>query len=397
MIVTIREKLKSASPMWGRNLVILVCTVFFSRLGQGLLGGVSTNFFVDTLNLSGKQVLWLVGIREIPGLTLIFIAAMIMRWPLSRRASASMLLMGLGFTLYATVQSYTALLAVAVLASIGFHNWLPLLSTLGLALSKKEFAGRVLGVMNSVGSLASIVGMGVAALLATTLPLRQFYIIGGIIICIGGLLISRIPKEVGGRDEEEPRIILKWRYWLYYVLIFFEGSRMQVFATFGTLILVQNYGLNAREISLLLVVSGIVNFLLSPRLGKMLDIIGERITLSVSYVLLSLCFIGYATVHNVWFLCGMLIGINLLVTFRIGLATYVRRIAPPEELAPTLAAGVSINHITSVSMSLLAGTLLGLVGYEVLCWGAAVVIMLSVPFALALKVDQRPLVKSQAL
>jgi len=164
MIVTIREKLKSASPMWGRNLVILVCTVFFSRLGQGLLGGVSTNFFVDTLNLSGKQVLWLVGIREIPGLTLIFIAAMIMRWPLSRRASASMLLMGLGFTLYATVQSYTALLAVAVLASIGFHNWLPLLSTLGLALSKKEFAGRVLGVMNSVGSLASIVGMGVAAL-----------------------------------------------------------------------------------------------------------------------------------------------------------------------------------------------------------------------------------------
>lgn len=397
MIVTIREKLKSASPMWGRNLVILACTVFFSRLGQGLLGGVSTNFFVDTLNLSGKQVLWLVGIREIPGLTLIFIAAMIMRWPLSRRASASMLLMGLGYTLYATVQSYTALLAVAVLASIGFHNWLPLLSTLGLALTKKEFAGRVLGVLNSVGSFASIVGIGIAALLATTLPLRQFYIIGGIIICIGGLLISRIPKEVGGRDEEEPRIILKWRYWLYYVLIFFEGSRMQVFATFGTLILVQNYGLNAREISLLLVVSGIVNFLLSPRLGKMLDIIGERITLSVSYVLLSLCFIGYATVHNVWFLCGMLIGINLLVTFRIGLATYVRRIAPPEELAPTLAAGVSINHITSVSMSLLAGTLLGLVGYEVLCWGAAVVIMLSVPFALALKVDQRPLVKSQAL
>jgi hypothetical protein len=93
----------------------------------------------------------------------------------------------------------------------------------------------------------------------------------------------------------------------------------------------------------------------------------------------------------------MLIGINLLVTLRMGLATYVRRIAPPEELAPTLAAGVSINHITSVSMSLLAGTLLGLVGYEVLCWGAAVVILLSVPFALAIKVDQPPLVESQAI
>jgi predicted MFS family arabinose efflux permease len=396
MIVSIRERLKSASTMWSRNLIILACTVFFSRLGQGLLGAVSTNFYVDTLNLSGKQVLWLVGIREIPGLTLIFIAAMIMRWPLSRRASASMLLMGLGYGLYATIHSYSALLVVAVLASVGFHNWLPLLSTLGLALSKKEFAGLVLGSLSSVGSLASIVGMGIAALLATTLPLRQFYILGGIVICIGGLLVSRIPKHVGRQNEEEPRIILKKRYWLYYVLTFFEGSRMQVFAAFGTLILVQNYGLNAREISLLLVVSGIINFLLSPRLGKLLDIVGERMTLSVSYVLLALCFIGYATIHNVWFLGGMLIGINLLVTLRIGLATYVRRIAPPEELAPTLAAGVSINHITSVSMSLLAGTLLGLVGYEWLCVGAAVVIMLSVPFALAIKVDQRSIIESQA-
>jgi predicted MFS family arabinose efflux permease len=307
-----------------------------------------------------------------------------------------MVLMGLGYALYATVRSYTALLVVAIVASVGFHNWLPLLSTIGLAISKKEIAGRVLGTLASVGSLASIVGMGIAALLATTLPLPQFYILGGVVICIGGLLISRIPKDVGRRNEEEPRIILKSRYWLYYVLIFFEGSRVQVFAAFGTLILVQNYGLNAREISMLLVVSGIINFILSPRLGKLLDVIGERITLSTSYLLLALCFIGYATVHNVWFLGGMLISINLLVTLRIGLATYVRRIAPPEELAPTLAAGVSINHITSVSMSLVAGTLLGLVGYELLCWGAAAVILLSVPFALAIKVDQRPLVESQA-
>jgi hypothetical protein len=42
-------------------------------------------------------------------------------------------------------------------------------------------------------------------------------------------------------------------------------------------------------------------------------------------------------------------------------------------------------------------TLLGLVGYEALCWGAAGVIMLSVPFALAIKVDQPHLVESQAL
>jgi len=395
MHITVRDRLKSATSLWSRDLLILAVSVFMASLGQGLLGGVSTNFFVDVLGLSGKQVLWLAGIREIPGLSLMFIAALIMRWPLSRRAALALVLMGVGYGLYVLVHSYAALLATALLASLGFHNWMPLQSTLGLALTRKEDSGRVLGSLASVGSLATIVGMGVTALLATTLSLRSFYVLGGVVIAIGGLLIFRIPANVGRGMEAQPRLILKWRYWLYYVLIFFEGSRMQVFGTFGTLILVQNYGLNARQVSLLLIASGIVSLLFAPRLGRLLDVVGERIVLSASYVALAFCFVGYATVHNVWFLGCMLIAINLLVTLRIGLSTYVNRIAPPEELAPTLSAGVSINHITSVSMSLLAGVLLSIVGYEWLCWGAAGVILLSTPFALAIKVDAPPALKPQ--
>ena len=386
MTSSVGKRLDAAKMTWSRNLIILAITVFLSRLGQGLFGGAAMNFQVDVLGLSGKQVLWLAGIREIPGLALMIIAALIMHVSLSRRAAISLLVMGVGYSLYAAVHSYTALIAVALVGSLGFHNWMPLQSSLGLALTKKEHSGRVLGTLASMGSLASIVGMGVTALLATTLPLRAFYILGGIAITIGAVLVLRIPASVGERTAAQPRMILKGRYWLYYVLIFFEGSRMQVFGAFGTLVLVQNYGLDARQISLLLVVSGVVNFVLAPRMGHLIDRWGERWTLSISYVALALCFVGYATVHNVWFLAAMLVGINLLVTLRIGLSTYVNRIAPSEELTPTLSAGVSINHITSVSMSLVAGTLLSVVGYEWLCWGAAAVIMLSVPFALAIKV-----------
>jgi predicted MFS family arabinose efflux permease len=390
MSFSVREKLRATTATWSPYLIVLAVTVFLSRLGQGLLGGASTNFLVDVLGLSGKQVLWLAGIREIPGLTLMGIAALIMHLPLSRRAAFALLLMGVGYSVYAAVQSYTALIAVALLASLGFHNWMPLQSSLALGLTEKENSGRILGFLSSMGSLASIFGMGMTALLATTLPLRAFYILGGLVIAIGGVLVLRIPPDVGVQRTAQPRLILKKRYWLYYVLIFFEGSRMQVFGSFGTLILVQDYGLNARQMSLLLVVSGIVSFLAAPRLGRLLDALGERITLSASYVLLAFCFVGYATVHNAWFLGAMLICINLLVTLRIGLSTYVNRIAPREELTPTLSAGVSINHVTSVSMSLVAGTLLSLVGYEWLCWGAAAVIMLSVPFALAIRVTPPP-------
>jgi predicted MFS family arabinose efflux permease len=384
---TLVDRLKASLSMWSSYVLILATAVFFSRLGTGLLTGPSTNFFVDILGLSGKQVLWLAGIREIPGLGLVFIAALVMHWPLAKRAAFSLILMGVGYCLYAAVNSYIALIAAAIIGSLGFHNWMPMQSALGMALTEKARSGRILGFLNSMGSLAALVGMGLTALLAGTLPLRSFYVIGGVLMVIGGILVYRIPASIGEHKTEQPRLFFSKRYWLYYVLTFFEGSRMQVFGAFNTLVLVEEYDLNAQQISLILLASAVVNFILSPRMGHLLDIVGERITLTVSYILLALCFIGYATVHNVWFLSLMLIGINLLVTLSIGLSTYVNRIAPPDELAPTLTAGVSINHITSVSMSFLAGILLSIIGYEQLSFGAAMVIFASVPFALAIKTN----------
>jgi predicted MFS family arabinose efflux permease len=379
--------------MWSTNLIVLSLSVFFINFGNGLFRGAATNFYVDTLGLNGTQVLWLAGLREIPGLALIVIAATIMHLSLPRRAAVAVLLMGAGYALYATVQSYAGLIAVAIAASLGFHTWMPLQNSLAMSLVERSHSGKVMGTISSVRALASIVGMGAIALLTrfvAGVSLRAYFVAGGVLIVIAGLFLFRIPRHVGAAQKTQRRMLLKKRYWLYYVLIFFEGSRVQVFGTFGTLILVENYGLEVWQISLLLLGSGLVNFLLAPRLGTLLDILGEYRVLPVSYLLLSACFVGYATFHSPWVLGAILILINLLVTLAIGLSTYVRRFAPEEELVPTLSAGVSINHITSVSMSILAGTLLATVGYEKLCWGAAIIILASVPFAAAMRVKQSP-------
>jgi len=380
------RSLLSNSTFWSGNLIVLMATVFLERFGQGIINAVNTNFLVDVLGLSGTQVLWLTGFREIPGLSLMFVAALVMHLPLVQRARLSLVLMGIGYGLYVLVESYTAVVATAMIASLGFHNWSPVEQALGIGLAPKGRSGEVLGTVTSVASLAAIAGMGAVALLAFALPLRAFYAVGGILIIAAAFLVSRLPKTIGDTGKVMPRMLLKRRYSLYYILTFFEGSRMQVFGAFGTLILVQNYGLDARAISLLLLTSSVVNLILVPRFGRLIDRCGERWTLSASYVLLALCFVGYATVHNALFLGAMVIGINLLVTLHLALTTYVNRIAPPEELSPTLSAGMSINHVSSVAMSLVAGSLLQLVGYEVLCYGAAGIILLSVPFALALRV-----------
>lgn len=372
------------SSIWSKNLILLAIAIFLLSLGTGLQNGINTNY-MQQLGLSNSQVLMQSGIREIPGLILMFLAALIMHLPLKWRAVASVLVMGVGYALYATIHSWTALVVVSLVASLGFHLWMPLNSALGLGLVNKENSGKVLGTMTAVGALASMAGIGSILIFSSVFSLRIFAGIAGGLIILAAIVLSRLPKKIGETKKAQPRLLFKRRYWLYYVLLLFEGSRTQVFSAFNIMVLVYNYGLTAFQISILLLVSGMVNFIFAQPMGRLLDKAGERITLTVGYIALSLCFVGYALIDNVWFLGVMVIFINLLVTLSMGLSTYVNRIAPAEELTPTLSTGISVNHISSVGMSFVAGALLTVVGYKALCWGAVAIIMLSVPFAYAIR------------
>ena len=377
------------SRFWRSNLALLAVTVFFASLGQGLQGGVTTNFFVQDLGLDGQRVLWLAGIREIPGLLLAFLAALTMRLPLSRRAGAALLLMALGFGCYALVHSYLPLIIAILVGSVGFHNWFPVQSALGMGLVRREHSGRILGRMNAVAALASVVGMGAVILMSERLGLRPFFLFSAAALAVGAAIVLCLPTDIGAGNAESPRLVFRRRYWLYYVLILFQGSRTQVFSALGPWVLVHFYGVTAAQLAILMIASRVVNFLAAPRVGDWLDRLGERRVLTASYLGLAAAFVGYATFHNIWLLAMMYVAINFLYMFRIGLDTYVNRIAPPEELSPTLSAGVSINHITSVGVSLIAGGLVASLGYEPLCLGAAAIILLSCPFALSLKVALR--------
>jgi predicted MFS family arabinose efflux permease len=376
--------------IWTPNLILLGIAGFVERFGLGLTDGARTNFFVDTLGMSGNQVLWLEGIREIPGLALMFIAALTMLLPLSKRAAAALLLTGIGYAMYAAIHSYSALLVVAVIASLGLHMWMPLQSSLAMNLSGKRQTGQVMGTLNSIGALASIVGMGALTLIArfaTSTPLELYYITGGLLILVAALLIARLPNDIGATETKPPRLLIKGKYWLYYVLTFFQGSRKQVLNTFGMLVLVDRYKLEVWHISLLLLTSSLINMIGSPYLGRLIDRWGERLTTSISYAVLVLCCAGFAIINNVGILVFLLLTIKLVVNLEITLSTYVYRIAPPEELTPTLSAGISINHVTSVGMPILAGILLPLIQYEGVFLGTAGLILISIPFTLAMKVN----------
>lgn len=384
-----RIGVRQGAVMWSRELVLLAAAVFMLRFGEGVTNGVRSNFFVDTLGLTGGQVLWLEGAREVPGLLLMVIAAFIMHVPLARRGGLALLLMGLGFMAHALAQSYLALMVISVLASLGNHVWMPLSPALGLSLATRETSGRVLGRLASVGALSSIVGMGALALisrLAGDVPLGTYYVVGGaMMVCAAGLVL-RMPSSVGATEREQPRMLLSARYWLFYVLTFFEGARKQVLHSFGTLVLVQTFGYEVWQISLILLTSGVLNLVLAPALGAVVDRVGERPCLTASYALLALTCVGFGVIGNPLVLAALVVAQRVLGVLGMGLNTYVHRTAPAEEMTPTLTAGISINHVTSVIMPLVAGALMPRIGYEGVFLGTAGILLLSVPFAAALRI-----------
>ncbi len=376
--------------IWTSRLILFAAVLFLTRFGQGLLEGARMNFFIDAIGLSEGQVLWLEGIRELPGLGLIFLAALTMRLPLMRQGSLALLLMGIGYALYALVGSFSALILVELVASFGFHLWAPLNNAIGLSLNTRENAGRVLGTLSSVGALAGIAGMGALSLtsgLAASLPLSIYYVLGGTFIVLAAIVLFRLPADVGATETEPPRILIRSRYWRYYVLIFFAGARKLVLGSFITLMLVENFGLGVWHISTLTLVSSVLTFLLAPYLGSLIDRLGEQVTTPASYALLALCCLGFAALQSLWVLIALWIVIRLAAPLGLGLSTYVYRTAPPEELTPTLTAGVTFDHISSVGVPFLVGALLPVIDYQGVFIAAAVLILISIPFARSLQVE----------
>lgn len=387
---------KDMVGLWTRDLAITTIAVFLMRFGEGIVNGVRMNFFVDTLGITSSQVLWLEGIREIPGLLLIFIAALIMRLPLSWRAAGAALVLGLGYMSFALVQSYTGLLAAAVAASFGLHVYQPVGPALGLALATERTRGRVLGLISSIGSLAGIAGIGalaVASNLTRNAPqeaLRWYYVIGGAIIVVSAFFFWRLSPKVGATEGEQPRLLVKKRYWRFYLLKFFEGSRKEILGSFCILVLVDYFGWSVWQTSTLLLVSSVLSMLASPYLGIAVDRFGSKPSLAVSYILLGLGAVGYALIPNAMILAAIYVVMRMATILNLGLNVYAHEQAPAEELNPTLAAGVSFDHISSVSMPFIFGAMMPYVGYSGVYWLAAALIAISVVFVLRMQSGPEP-------
>jgi MFS family permease len=96
----------------------------------------------------------------------------------------------------------------------------------------------------------------------------------------------------------------------------------------------------------------------------MVDVYGEKRMLTIGYSLHLTVFLGFAFAPNVWLAYLAYIGYNFMFLFSIGTTTYLKKICRREDLAPSLAMGVSLSHFTAIVVPVAAATLWDQLGYQ---------------------------------
>jgi hypothetical protein len=213
----------------------------------------------------------------------------------------------------------------------------------------------------------------------------QIFIGGAVaaVVAAGAMAFMRMPNA----HLRRPRFVWNRHYWLYYVLAFLFGARKQIFITFGPWVLVRIFDQPAYIFAQLWLVASGIGIVFQPLLGRAIDRFGERVVLMADSLCIVAVCTGYGTAHlipdrtvalGVLFACfvcdQLLFGVNMARD------VYIARMAErPEDVAPTLSLGVTINHAVSMSVPALGGLLWLRYGHSsvfLACGGIAVLMLI---------------------
>jgi predicted MFS family arabinose efflux permease len=170
-----------------------------------------------------------------------------------------------------------------------------------------------------------------------------------------------------GPVPQRKRIVVRRRYWLYYLLTFMTGARRQLFFAFGGFLLVKKFGYSVADMATLMLVTTAANVVLAPRLGRLVMIFGERRTITIENIVLICVFAGYATTWSAWVAGALFVVDGVFFTLTLAQRTYLQKIADPADLAATTSVGFTVNHVAAVTVPIAFGAL-GMIDPAIIFW-----------------------------
>lgn len=324
-------------------------------MGFAIQRSVYTNFAYHDLGLTAGLVGWVEAWRELPGLLAAFLALIAVFFTRARLQVVTIFLIGFGEFLFGFATGFWTLVVFTLVQSIGFHLWIPVQEAMVIELSKPEERGMWLGKLNSANAAAGVVGLAMVYFLSSSVSFQGFFHIGGAIAMGGAVVAAFISTRTQAVTAE--RFIFRWRYRSYYLLQLLSGARRQILITFAAFALVAVHGAPVATIALLTAISSVLAIYTRPLFGRVIDRYGETRSLSAAYMAAALVFLGYAFVPTAAVAYVLFVLDNTLLGMDIAITTHGAKLIDRQDLGPTLAMGLTANHVTAVTLPLTGGML----------------------------------------
>ena len=356
-----------------RELKIFATASLVMGMAYSLVDSTLNNFLNDRFALSGFQRSFLEIPRELPGLLCVFVTALL--WFLcSRRIGVVSMLLGLvGVVLLGFASStYLSVVLCMFIYSLGQHLFMPASSAIGMELAEDGKTGRRLGQINAIRNGATIFG---SFLVFVGFKYLGFsYQTTFVISAVGFGVAAALMFSMKPEQAHPPKTFLKLHkeYRLYYLLSILYGSRKQLFITFAPWVIVTIFNQPTQTLATLMTIGGVIGILFQPLLGWVTDHWGERFVLVTEAAMLVLVCFGYGFARQIFpdsiaffITCALYLVDQMLMSVSMARAMYIKKIAlKPEDVQAALTAGITIDHIFSMSIAVLGGIIWNVFGYQ---------------------------------
>ncbi|NIZ08938.1 MFS transporter [Pseudooceanicola sp. HF7] len=353
----------ASQPIWRRPVALLVLMAAAMPISFATWSALLNNFVIEAAQFDGHDIGWLHTVREIPGFLsfgVVFVLIFVREQAL---AVISLCLLGIATAMTAYFPSLGGILTITFLSSVGFHYYETVNQSLQLQWLKKEEAPRILGKLLAVGSFATLISYGLIVLLWDSLGLtyNTVFMIAGAVTTSLALAAWFLFPHYEAPNPQRKHLVLRKRYWLYYLLQFMAGARRQIFVVFAGFMMVERFGFDVHEVTSLFMITLLCNMVTAPMIGRAVGRFGERNVLIFEYTGLVVIFSLYGGIYMFgWGLAlaaTLYVIDNLFFFLAMALKTYFQKIADPGDIAPTAAVAFTINHIAAVFLPAALGYL----------------------------------------
>lgn len=356
-----------------RELQLFAIATFVTGIGYSLFDAVFNNFLNARFTLTGFQRSFLEFPRELPGILIVFVSAMLWFLCSRRLGVVAMVLGALGAVLVALFStSYSLMIVWLFVYNLGSHLFMPLSSSIGMELAHEGHTAQRLGQLNALKNIAAIVGSALVFVGFKFLGMtfQQTFVLAAATLLVGAVLLFAMKP-----DRLQPAALhlkLHREYRTYYALAVLFGSRKQIFITFAPWVLITIFHQPTQTIATLMTAGGVIGILFQPFLGWATDRFGERFILASEAVLLVFVCFGYGFARSIFpeniafgITCACYLLDQMLMAVGIARSTYMKKIAlDPSHIQPALTAAISIDHVFSILVALLGGLIWNVFGYQ---------------------------------